>query len=106
MCAYTLILILQVLNGTVYSSGFEGSKTTSSGHNLSLSAASVSFSGGSSANIVTSDIPIQNGVMHIIDTVLTDTEKTSDESSGGIRGITLRGVIAIVAGAGAIYVAI
>lgn len=93
------------MNGTVYSQDFQGTKETVSGHNLSLSAASVGFSGGSSANIVTSDIPIQNGVMHIIDTVLTDTEKASDESSGGIRGMTVRRVIAVVATAGALYVA-
>lgn len=45
--------------------------------------------------------------MHIIDAVLTDTEKAaSGEGSGGIRGISVRGVIAVViAAAGAIYVA-
>lgn len=84
------------MNGTIYSNGFEDVTETSSGHNLSLSATAVSFSGGSSAKVVTSDIPLQNGVMHIIDTVLTDTEKAEASGSGGRKGIDVHGTVASV----------
>ncbi|KIJ64833.1 hypothetical protein HYDPIDRAFT_40024 [Hydnomerulius pinastri MD-312] len=58
------------LNGTFYSSQLSGTQVSLAGKPLSLSGSTVSLQGGNSAKIVTSDILLENGVAHIVDTVL------------------------------------
>jgi hypothetical protein len=60
----------QVVNGTFYSTQLGGSQLNILGQKLTLKGNTVTLQGGNSANIVQSDILVENGVFHTIDTVL------------------------------------
>lgn len=60
----------QVVNGTFYSTQLGGSQLNILGQNLTFKGNTVTLQGGNSANIVQSDILVENGVLHTIDTVL------------------------------------
>jgi Fasciclin domain len=60
----------QVVNGTFYSTQLGGSQLNILGQNLKFNGNTVTLQGGNSAKIVQSDILVENGVLHTIDTVL------------------------------------
>ncbi|KAH7920867.1 FAS1 domain-containing protein [Leucogyrophana mollusca] len=61
-----------VINGTFYSPQLATGETKANfaGQTLTTTGSTVSIAGGNTANIVTSDVLLENGVVHIIDSVL------------------------------------
>jgi hypothetical protein len=64
------VLNSHVVNGTFYSTQLGGSQLNILGQNLTFKGNTVTIQGGNSANIVQSDILVDNGVLHTIDAVL------------------------------------
>ncbi|KDQ16524.1 hypothetical protein BOTBODRAFT_173036 [Botryobasidium botryosum FD-172 SS1] len=92
----TTILANHIVNSTVYSPSFEQLQASATGQAMHVSGTSVS-AGKSSAKLLTTDIGLQNGALHIIDTVFTGKE--SDLSIKGrtyIKGLSLAASIAVV----------
>ncbi|KAH7903339.1 FAS1 domain-containing protein [Hygrophoropsis aurantiaca] len=74
------VLSGHVINGTLYSPQLTSGQTTMNfaGQTLTVTGSNVSLTGGNTANILTSDVLLQNGVVHIIDNVLMlDSLKSS-----------------------------
>ncbi|KAH7889180.1 FAS1 domain-containing protein [Phlebopus sp. FC_14] len=104
--ALASVLNGHVLNNTLYSPQFTSAQTQVSlaGQPLTLSGDTVSLQGGNSAKIITSDVLLENGVMHVVDTVLL---LDSVKSSGGVASVRavvggvgwLGSVVPVVAGA-------
>ncbi|KAF9225059.1 Fasciclin-domain-containing protein [Gyrodon lividus] len=90
-----------VLNGTFYSTQLTGTQASLAGKPLSLSGSNVALQGGNSAKIVTSDVPLSNGVAHIVDTVLLlDNVKSGGATSLYVSVMNLAApCLAFIAGA-------
>ncbi|KAH7920865.1 FAS1 domain-containing protein [Leucogyrophana mollusca] len=66
------VLSGHVINGTFYSPQLTAGQTKANlaGQTLTTNGTTVSLAGGNTANILSSDVLLQNGVVHIIDSVL------------------------------------
>ncbi|KAH7903492.1 FAS1 domain-containing protein [Hygrophoropsis aurantiaca] len=66
------VLSGHAINGTFYSPQLTSGQTAMNfaGQTLTVTGSTVSLAGGNTANILTSDVLLQNGVVHIIDNVL------------------------------------
>ncbi|KDQ10845.1 hypothetical protein BOTBODRAFT_190182 [Botryobasidium botryosum FD-172 SS1] len=81
----TTVLQNHVLNSTVYSPSFGTSQISSTGQTLHMSNTSVT-AGKSTAKLSQTDIGLQNGVLHIVDTVILDQNSGPSAQSGTSGG--------------------
>jgi len=89
----TNVLGNHIINGTsVYSSQFgDGTHTSASGEKFSFTTNGTGTyvtSGGSTARVITSDILVQNGVVHSIDAVLLNTNTDPSAASSAYQAAT------------------
>jgi hypothetical protein len=98
--SYSVSPSIQVINGTtVYSPAFYGGKnyTSASGEQLTFTSNSsgtyVSTNSSNTARIMRSDVLTSNGVVHVIDSVLCDTQSNPGVASSACVSIMCQCVI-------------